>query len=64
LSFQLAAQPCRPLGKCFAPLNNERNQVLAALVGHAIHRVYVTNAKGAPVSIITLTDVLRLVTKA
>mgnify|MGYP001810235750 CR=1 FL=1 len=28
-----------------------------------LHRVYVTDAAGKPVSIITLTDVLRLITK-
>ncbi|KIZ04066.1 hypothetical protein MNEG_3891 [Monoraphidium neglectum] len=55
----------RALGPAVAvSLISTLEEVLAALVGHAIHRVYVTNAKGAPVSIITLTDVLRLVTKA
>lgn len=33
------------------------------LVGKHLHRVYVVDETGAPVSIITLTDVLRLVTR-
>lgn len=33
------------------------------LVGKHLHRVYVVDEAGVPVSIITLTDVLRLVTR-
>uniref|UniRef100_A0A0G4GI98 CBS domain-containing protein n=1 Tax=Chromera velia CCMP2878 TaxID=1169474 RepID=A0A0G4GI98_9ALVE len=38
-------------------------EVLDALVKHSIHRVYVLDGEGKPVSIITLTDLLRLFTK-
>jgi CBS domain-containing protein len=37
--------------------------VLELLAVKGLHRVYVTDAAGKPVSIITLTDVLRLITK-
>jgi CBS domain-containing protein len=38
-------------------------ELLALLVAKHLHRVYVVNGDGKPVSIITLTDVLRAVTK-
>lgn len=38
--------------------------VLEALAVKGLHRVYVVDAEQKPLSIITLTDVLRLVTKA
>jgi CBS domain-containing protein len=38
--------------------------VLELLAVKGLHRVYVVNADGKPLSIITLTDVLRLITKA
>lgn len=44
-------------------LSSTFEEVLAALTQHHLHRVYVVDAEGAPVSIITLTDVLRLITK-
>lgn len=37
--------------------------MLTALVSKHLHRVYVVDGAGAPVSIITLTDLLRLVTR-
>lgn len=39
-------------------------QVLNALATKGLHRVYIVDAAGAPVSIVTLTDFLRLVTRA
>jgi len=38
-------------------------ELLALLVAKHLHRVYVVNCDGKPISIITLTDVLRAVTK-
>lgn len=38
-------------------------EVMATLVTRGLHRVYVVDASGAPVSIVTLTDLLRLVTR-
>jgi CBS domain-containing protein len=37
--------------------------VLELLAVRGLHRVYVINAEGKAISIITLTDVLRLITK-
>lgn len=44
--------------------SNTFENVLELLAVKGLHRVYVVDAAGNPVSIITLTDVLRLITKA
>lgn len=38
-------------------------QLLDVIVARGLHRVYVVDAAGAPVSIVTLTDILRIVTR-
>ena len=44
-------------------MGNTILEVLRALVEHKVHRVYVLDDAGCPIRVITLTDVLRMVTK-
>lgn len=63
-SMEALVQHDRPPPLLTVQPESSLQALLAAINEHRVHRVYVVDASGSPSAVITLTDVLRVISEA